>query len=65
MIAEYEEITRTDYNKYLAMGKDFSEWYREHYIPAMVSLGCGYYGAVPVEINGKYFVKWERGNSCD
>lgn len=65
MITEEEEITRETYNAYLAMGNKFSDWYRDNKVPKMVVCGYGYYGAVPVEIQGKYFVRWNRGNSCD
>lgn len=59
------EIDRQKYLEYLAMGKAFSEWYGENMVSAAVRYGYGYYGATLLEDNGKYYVRYERGDNCD
>lgn len=52
------EITKEEYNKALSEGPT-------SIISDSIVMGYGVYGAAVTEANGKYYLSYERGDSCD
>lgn len=61
---EMTEISKEKYEEYEAMGNQFSQKWGEGLSDA-IKYGYGYYGATLMEQDGKYYVSWTRGDSCD
>lgn len=60
-----EEITEEDYKRYVKMShEDFYEEITPKLPDAWV-MGYGWYGCIPVKIDGKFFLQHTIGDSCD
>ena len=53
-----KEITEEEYKQAQENGSD-------SLVPEYVVCGYGLYGSNVYEQDGKYFLKWEQGDSCD
>ena len=52
------EITKEEYDKAQKEGSD-------SLVPEYVVCGYGLYGSRVYEEDGKFYLKWEQGDSCD
>ena len=58
MVSVSYEITEEEYKKAKAEGVYFI-------IPESIIMGYGCYGATAAEHDGKYYLSYDRGDSCD
>ena len=58
MVSVEREITEEQYKKAQNEGI-------ESILPVEVLCGYGYYGGSLIHTDGKYFVKYKRGETCD